>query len=112
MRDYKKLIEQKIKAEEAYLSQLATPRTEQLINQDFKLSKTAQNCLNFITKQDEIDLTNTNQIHPDLIEIIKIVYILIKEDYTKIGYNALISHLISQILPKKRVTCLSKKKRT
>lgn len=104
--DYKRLIEQNIITEEKYL--LNCPRTEKLVNQNFKPSKTAQNCLNFITKKDELELINTSLQHPDLIDIFKIILILIKEDYAKIGIHKIPNYLFSQKMPQLKIDSLSK----
>jgi cell division protein FtsI/penicillin-binding protein 2 len=86
---------------------------ENLLKTRFKLSKTAQNCLNFLTKQEEDELLqlfnqNKSEIPALLISIIKIIYILINYDYTNIPNNMLLDNIYTNIFKQFNVDRLSK----
>jgi hypothetical protein len=94
------------------------------INKDFNLnieeldniflpSGTAVNALNFITKSEEeklrkLKLNENNNYDMIIINIIKIIYILIKEKYNNIVNEYLIENLYKTILPKLKIEKISK----
>lgn len=88
-------------------------KTELLVNCSFKPSKTAQNGLNFITKEDEAHLASmykdpSAEIHEDIITIFKVIYILIKQKQDKTVPHLIIDNLINNIMPKYKIENLSK----
>lgn len=113
IKDYSCLINEKIIKFETYFSDLyslhsANQDIEKLINKPFTPSKTAQNSLNFITKEDESHLSKENLPHSEEISnILKIVYILIKQNYERIEESSLASNLINKILVNMKVENLS-----
>lgn len=80
---------------------------ENYLNRGFIPSKTAQNSLNFLTKEDENNLyklSNNEQIQ----NLFRLIYILLKEDYESISPENLITNLSKNIFPKYNVENFSK----
>ncbi len=70
-------------------------------------SKTAQNSLNFLTKEDENNLNkqcNLEQIQ----NLFKLIYILLNEDYESVSPEDLISNMLTNILIKFKAESISK----
>jgi hypothetical protein len=70
-------------------------------------SKTAQNSLNFLTKEDENNLNkqcNLEQIQ----NLFKLIYVLLNEDYENISPEDLISNMLTNILIKYKAESISK----
>lgn len=82
--------------------------TQNMITQSFKPSKTAQNCLNFITKNEELQLLNIDISDKNIMGIIRAIYVLVKEEEKLIPNENLVSNLIMKILPKHKVDSISK----
>ena len=77
------------------------------ISKKFSPSKTAVNGLNFVNKDEETNLCNNEQ--PDeILNVFRIVYYLINEDFSDVPQNELIENLIYNIMPKLGVDNLSK----
>lgn len=83
------------------------PSIESLINKQFTPSKTAQNGLNFVTKGEEESLCSKEQPE-EIINIFKLIYILVGQDYTNINPQKLIEHLIVEVFPILGVENISK----
>jgi hypothetical protein len=79
----------------------------------FKLSKTAQNCLNFITTKEEESLSlifdSQENIPHLLVNIIKIIYILIDRDYESVPNEKLMQNIQKKFFFEFNVDKLSKK---
>ena len=113
LKDYIALLEENIKSKEEYLSlYLSNPIEELLITKPFVPSKTAQIGINFITRQDEqlFSHENLNNIagKEEVIGVLKIIYILLRQNYEKVDENLLGDYLINKILVKMKVDSLSK----
>jgi hypothetical protein len=78
-----------------------------LINKTFNPSKTAQNGLNFVTKDEENNLSTKEQPQ-EIINIFKLIYIILGIDYTSIPDNLIIQHLTKDIYTQLGVENLSK----
>jgi len=72
------------------------------ISKLFTPSKTAQNGLNFVTKEEESNLVKKDQ-PIEIINIFKLVYHLLNEDYSDLPQNQIISNLLTNIFPKQKV---------
>lgn len=81
---------------------------EKLLSNCFAPSKTAQNCLNFITKTEEDTLQNIQEINCDIVNMIKLIYLMINENFDNISNEDLVSNLFLEILPSHNVDSLSK----
>jgi hypothetical protein len=78
-----------------------------MVNKQFLPSKTAQNGLNFVTKEEEHSLANKDQ--PDeIINIFKLVYLYLNEPLEGQTELTIIAHLINELLPKYHAENLSK----
>jgi hypothetical protein len=73
----------------------------------FNPTITAQNGLNFISKDDEVQICLQEQ-PLEINNIFKIIYILINYDYEKLGECNLINQLLKIIFPLLKVNSLSK----
>ncbi len=80
---------------------------EALMNKQFTPSKTAQNGLTFVTKDEENNLCKKEQPE-EILNVFKIIYTLINEKYDEIPPQKLIENMIINILPKIKVDNLSK----
>ena len=80
---------------------------EALINKQFTPSKTAQNGLNFVTKDEEHNLCKKEQPE-EILNVFRLIYILINEPYTQIPPQKLIENLTSGIFEKLGAENLSK----
>lgn len=107
LEDYTYVLSDKIVKLESVLSQI-NKETENLINKPFKPSKTAQNGLNFITKEDEINLANERIDNHEIINIFKIIFILIRQNVDKIEPAILPEILINKVLTRLKIDNLSK----
>lgn len=76
------------------------------INNGFIPSKTAQNSLNFITREDENNLSKYSNIE-QVQSIIKLIYVLLNESYKDIPIENLIPHLLINLFQKYKVENLS-----
>lgn len=77
------------------------------ISKGFLPSKTAQNSLNFLTKEDEINLNKQCDLE-QIQNLFKLIYILLNEDYESISPQDLITNLITNVLSKYKVESISK----
>ncbi len=112
VKDYAALLTENIIAKENYLSfYLSNPEDEKLICKSFVPSKTAQNSLNFITKEEEIILTQENistlPVRDEIIGIFKIIFLLIRQNFEKVDETLLPEYLINKILVKLKIDNLS-----
>jgi hypothetical protein len=112
VRDYSHLIADKINKSEEYFKNffLKNPENEILLNRGFRPSKTAQNCLNFITKNDESNLpldvdANSSE---EIANIFKIIYILLKQNPNKVKNEMLVENLFNKIMVNLKIQNLSK----
>jgi hypothetical protein len=78
-----------------------------LLTKQFAPSKTAQNGLNFVTKDEEANLCQKQQ-NEEILNVFKLIYIFINEDYSNIPDDQLISNLTNNIYPKLGIESLSK----
>jgi hypothetical protein len=85
---------------------LVDPSINHLVSKQFNPSKTAINGLNFITKDDEINLQNKEQ-NEKIINLFKLIYIFLNISYTIIPEEKLIEHLLKDIFPKLKIDSLS-----
>ena len=81
---------------------------EAQVSKAFTPSKTAQNGLNFITKDEELNLSKKEQPN-EIINIFKLIYMIVDEEYEYIPQNQIISNFIKVVLPKLKGENLSKK---
>ena len=114
MNDYSIIIRQKIKHLRKNINSfisLHNIRNTSLLSNRFQLTKTAQNCLNFLTKQEEGRLQhkfreeNNSEI---LVDIIRIIYILLDKDPEDFLVEKLMENMIDNILVEYGVDSLSK----
>lgn len=71
-------------------------------------SRTAMNGLNFVTAEDE-DKIKTEKLHDvNIVDIVKLLYILLREKYENIDSENLMINLIQNILPKYKIEDISK----
>ena len=110
LKDYSNLLHVKAVKLESYLNHYsANPDTEQMTNKVFKPSKTAQNGLNFITKEEEIALSQEEFIMSDeIFDLFRVIYILIKQNYELIEESKLVNHLLTTLFTKFKIENLSK----
>jgi hypothetical protein len=114
--DYSILLSEKLFKLNLYLSHYENDKEiGHLISRSFIPSKTAQNGLNFITKENEIHLIDYEQVastveesFKDVLDMFKFIYILLHQRYDKVDQKMLISNLINKILPKIKIENLSK----
>jgi hypothetical protein len=115
--DFKNLISKKIQLLEQSFNKLETeyakyfddPTVSYLISKMFNPSKTAQNGLTFVTKEEEANLCKKDQPE-EILNVFRIIYIIINEDFESVQPNKLIDNLINVVLAKIKVENLSKKK--
>lgn len=112
VKDYACLLESNIRIKENFISlYLSNPIDEKLISKPFVPSKTAQIGINFITKEDELlfsqENLNNNPAKEEIIGVLKIIYILLRQNYAKLDDTLLGDHLINKILVKMKVENLS-----
>jgi hypothetical protein len=77
------------------------------IEKGFIPSKTAQNGLNFLTKEDENNLYKLSNIE-QVQNLVKLIYILLNESYENISSETLISNLVNNLFAKYHVDNFSK----
>lgn len=108
--DYQKVLQTKAdKIEKSFKQYVKDPESEQLVNQKFKPSKTAQLGLNFITKENELNMLQQNfGDNKDVHDILKIIYILVRQSYESLDANGMVSNLFNNILNKYKLDNLSK----
>ena len=114
LNDYSDMIRQKIhsnrKAINSFIS-LHNIRNPSILRNRFQLTKTAQNCLNFLTKQEESDLKQKfmeRNISGLLVDIFRILYILLDKDPNTVKVEQLMDNMISNIYNKYGADNLSK----
>lgn len=114
-KDYSLMIQNKIRKTENEINSFVLSHAiseKNLLQERFKLSKTAQNCLNFITSKEEENLTqlfyDNGEVPYLLVNIVKIIYILIDRDYCKLPDSELMKNLVTNIFPEFNVNKLSK----
>lgn len=105
LKDYSYLLTGKLKYLENYLTiYFSHAETERKISKIFTPSKTAQNGLNFISKQDELNFPKEDFTHlqgyVEIMNIFKIILILLKHNYEKYEEKELPSVLINKIMTK------------
>jgi hypothetical protein len=113
LRDYSYLLNDNVKSLENYLNfYFSQPENENKVNKVFAPSKTAQNGLNFISKEDEANLTkedfSTLPAHQEIINTFKIILILLKQNYEMFEDKELPDALITNIMKKFKIDSLSK----
>jgi hypothetical protein len=113
LKDYSYLLNTKLKYLENYLTiYFSHPETERKISKIFTPTKTAQNGLNFISKQDELNLPKEDftplQGYLEIMNIFKIIFILLKHNYEKYEEKELPSVLINKIMTKFSIENFSK----
>ena len=72
----------------------------------FQPSKTAINSLNFVTKDEESNLAKKDQ-PIEVINIFKIIYMIIDEEYYDLEQNNIISNFLTMIIPRLKQENLS-----
>lgn len=72
----------------------------------FAPTKTAQNGLNFVTKEEEGNLCKKEQ--PEIINVFKLIYILLNESYEELEPQKIIENLIQNLFVKYNVENISK----
>ncbi len=70
-------------------------------------SKTAQNGLTFVTKDEEANLCKKEQPE-EILNVFRIIYTIINEKYDHLEPGRLIDNMVNTILPKIQVENLSK----
>lgn len=102
------LADERLKSSMTVNDQLNKDETLQnYINQGFVPSKTAQNSLNFLTREDESNLYKFS--HIDQIQyFIRLIYILLNEKYEDIIPENLITNLVNNLFKKYNVDNFSK----
>lgn len=93
--------------EEMYNIHIKNPSYEQFLFGKFVPSKTGKNGLNFIRTEDENNLITKEQPE-EILNFIKIIYILLKEPYSNIPTADLIVNLKQNIFPKYSIDTFSK----
>jgi hypothetical protein len=83
------------------------PNTEILVGKLFIPSKTSQNGLNFLTKEDENSLAISDQSE-EIIYLFKLIYLYLNEPYEHLSDQNVISYLINDLEKKYNVENLSK----
>ncbi len=89
--------------EAEYNKYVTDSETEECINKQFNASKTALNGINFVTKDEEKKLADSDK--PELFNVFKIIYTILKEE---IPESNIISNLIYNVVPKLGDKSLSK----
>jgi len=114
IKDYSQLLQSKsdkLKNEiKNLLRNSSSLKHDPLLYRKFTLSKTAQNCLSFITKKEEKSFYEKGLEDERIVSIIRIIYILLdeineSEDFTR---EILIENLIDKIYRDLKVDSLSK----
>lgn len=77
------------------------------VSKPFTPSKTAQNGLNFITRDEESNLSKKEQPN-EIINIFRLIYMIVDEEYEYLPQNQIISNFIQVLLPKLKGENLSK----
>jgi hypothetical protein len=70
-----------------------------LLSKNFIPSKTAQNGLNFVTKEEENNLL-TSELPDEIVNIIKLIYLYLDESYDQIDDQKLVDNLVNNIYKK------------
>lgn len=112
--DKKNLLQEKIKFYEEKLNKIEDennkyfddPTVSYLLTKVFTPSKTALNGLTFVTKDEENNLCKKDQPE-EILNVFRIIYTIINENYTHLEPNKIIDNLIHTILPKIQVENLS-----
>lgn len=77
------------------------------VSKPFTPSKTAQNGLNFITRDEESNLSKKEQPN-EIINIFRLIYMIVDEEYEYLPQNQIIYNFIQVLLPKLKGENLSK----
>ena len=70
-----------------------------ILNKKFIPSKTAQNGLNFVTKEEENNLL-TNELPDEIVNIFKLIYLYLDESFDHLDGQKLIHYLVNTIIKK------------
>ena len=89
--------------EEAYKEYVKEDSIKNYLSMEFIPSKTAQNCLNFINKEEERKLSKL-QDNEEIVNVFKVIYILLNKDIVEFP----IDNLINNIIPRMGIKSLSK----
>ena len=113
LRDYSYLLNDNVKCLENHLTfYFNQPENESKVNKVFAPSKTAQNGLNFLSKEDEAKLIKEDfsslPAHQEIISSFKIILILLKQNYEIFEDNELPKALLTIIMKKFKIESLSK----
>lgn len=79
------------------------------MSKKFTPSKTAQNGLNFVTKEEEVNLSKSKQLSSEVFNIFKLIYIIIDEKYgdEESQTQNIIQHMTDVVFKKLQVDNLS-----
>lgn len=83
------------------------PTVDAMVNKPFTPSKTAQNGLTFVTKDEENNLCKKEQPE-EILNVFRIIYVLVNHKYDDIPPQKLIDNMINVILPNLKIENLSK----
>jgi hypothetical protein len=110
--DYKNFLENKIITSKLILEEALYDSNINInsLEDDFLPSKTSINSLNFITKNEEEKIKNLKSNNENINTIIKIIYILINENYDEIKNENLINNLYEILFNKYKIDSISKLK--
>ena len=93
--------------ENKYNQYILNPLFETQLDKKYVISKTSSNSLNFIKPNVETGLLDKDQA-PEILNLFKIIYILLDENYDGLEGNKIISNLYELFYPKYKVDSLSK----
>jgi len=114
LKDYAEMITKTIKNHRKVINSFISShkiRNSSILSNRFLLTKTAQNCLNFLTKKEESDLKqkfNHGNISELLVDVLRIIYILLDKDPNTVKTERLMDNMISNIYNEYGVDNLSK----
>jgi hypothetical protein len=113
--DMRKILTARIGEFKKTLSPLQSELNEYSNEEDFEIlttkifnpSKTALNGLNFVTKEEVANLCKKEQAE-EIINIFKLLYIFLKEDFSEIENPRIVENFIQNVLPAKNIDGISK----